>query len=155
MPCRKESHAFLGKFATSYLVPEGQRIMISCCLATYSPVVLKHGFFFEAKDALSFLKDITRLSVAQFSPGILHKDICVSFGAPCQACRLPKLSAHLPHGGQSPGFCQPEATGTLFGNKDSHCSCPKQRARCLGVSLRPPHALWLPDSGHLCTVEWG
>lgn len=151
---RKESHAFLGKFATSHSVPEGQRIMISCCLATYSLVVLKHGFSFERKDALSFLKDITRLSVARFSPGIHHKDICVSFGALRQACRLPKLSAHLPHGGQSHGFCQPKATGTLFKNKDSHCSCFKQPMHCLGMSLRSPHALWLahalwlPRSGH-------
>lgn len=150
---RKESHAFLGKFATSHSVPEGQRIMISCCLATYSLAVLKHGFSFERKDALSFLKDITRLSVARFSPGIHHKDICVSSGALCQACRLPKLSAHLPHGGQSPGSCQPRATGTPFENKASHCSCLKQQAHGLGMSLRSPHGLWLPDSGHLGTVE--
>lgn len=146
MPRRKESHAFLGKFAASHSVSEGQRIMISCCCAPYSLAVPKHGFSFERKDASSFLQDITRLSVAQFSPGMLHKDICVSFGALCQACRLPKLSAHLPHAGQSPSFCQARATGTWVGNKDSHCSCPKQRAHCLGMSLRPPHVLWLSGS---------
>lgn len=155
MPHRKESHVFIGKFSTSHSVSEGRGIMISHCLATYSLVVLKHGFSFERKDASSFLKDITRLSVAQFRPGILHKDICVSFGALCQACRLPELSAHLPHAGQSPSFCQARATGTLLGNKDSHCSCPKQWARRLAGNLRSPHALWLPDSRPLCTGDRG
>ena len=116
-------------------------------LAVYSLGVLKHGFSFERKDASFFffsLKAITWLSMAWFGPGTHHKDICVSFGAVCQAQRLPRLSAHLPYGGQSPSFCQPKATGRLSGNRDSLAA-----AAAAGPGLGVPsglHALWLPGS---------
>lgn len=124
LPCGQESHAFLGKCATSPSASGGRRITLSRHLATYSLVVLKRGLAFERKDASPFLKDITRLSVARGSPGILHKDMCVSSGAGRQAGRLPSLSAHLPHAGQGPSSCQARAAGTLLRGKDSHCSCP-------------------------------
>ena len=55
---------------------EGNDFMLS---AAYSPEVLKHGLSFERKDASFFSKGVARLSVARLSPGIRHKDICVSF----------------------------------------------------------------------------
>ena len=114
-------------------------------LAAYSLGVLKHGFSFERKDASVFffsLKAVTWLSMARFGPGTHHKDICVSFGAVCQAHRLPRLSAHLPYGGQSPTFCQPKATGRLSGNRDSLIAAAGPG---LGVTSGL-HALWLPGS---------
>lgn len=128
----KKSHAFLGNLAISPPVPEGQRIMISCCW-----LALKHGFSFERKDASFFffpLKAVTWLSMAWFGPGTHHKDICVSFGAVCQAQRLPRLSAHLPYGGQSPSFCQPKATGRLSGNRDSLAAAAAAAGPGLGVT---------------------
>ncbi|CAI9171911.1 unnamed protein product [Rangifer tarandus platyrhynchus] len=108
--------------------------------------VLKHGFSFERKDASFFfpLKAVTWLSMAWFGPGTHHKDICVSFGAVCQAHRLPRLSAHLPYGGQSPSFCQPKATGRLSGNRDS-LAAAAAAGPGLGVTSGL-HGLWLPGS---------
>lgn len=109
--------------------------MISCCLAAYSLVVLKRGFSIERKDASSFLKDITWLSVARFSPGIHHKDICVSFGALCQACRLPKLSAHLPHGGKAPATATPRQLGRCC------------RTKTASLLFNSRHSAWVGASG--------
>lgn len=138
----------LGTLVISPPVPEGQRIMISVLLACSETRV----FPFERKDASFFFPPKSRhmaLHGMSLGPGTHHKDICVSFGLCGQAQRLPRLSAHLPYGGQSPSFCQPKATGRLSGNRDSLAAAAAAAGLAWVCDLRPPRPLaaWLPASG--------
>lgn len=68
-------------FTTSHSAAEGQRITLSHRLGTYSLAALRHRLCFERKDPSPFLTNLTWVFVAQGSPGIFHKDLCVSSGA--------------------------------------------------------------------------
>lgn len=95
--------------------------MISCCLAIYSLAVLKHGLSTERQEAVSFLKDTRRLSVARFSSGIHQKDICVSFGGLVPGTQTAQTFCPSAAGRAKPGPLPSQGNRSTPGEQSEPC----------------------------------